>query len=516
MEKWLSMKDKNRRHIASTRRRIERRLAQAVRVNDGGPVLSAAGIRYELGNQPQAMPHGGIGAIHRLVRNCGLPWQIDRRLPLLKIHAPYHESDHVLNIAYNALCGGRVLEDIELRRNDVAFLNALGAESIPDPTTAADFCRRFESADIWSLQDAINEARIRLWRSQPRSFIEQTARVDADGTLVGTDGDCKEGMALAYNGVWGYHPLVVSFASTNEPLFIRNRSGNRPSAEGAAELFDKAIALCRKAGFTDILLRGDTDFSQTTELDRWNADGVRFIFGYDARKHMLERAASAPADAYCELVRHAERAIKTKPRRRPPNIKEQIVKQRKYKNIRLESEQVVDFEFQPTACKQAYRVVALRKNLSVERGQTKLFDEVRYFFYITNDRSLSSDQVVREANQRCNQENLIAQLKGGARALHAPVNTLNANWAYMVMASLAWTLKAWAALSLKVHPRWRHRHMRQRQLLLRMEFRTFLNAFINVPAQIIKTSRRIIYRLLAYNPSQQLFFRMLDGIGVPS
>ena len=510
------MKEKIRRRLTSRKRGIERRLADAVKVNDGGPVLNAAGIRYELANQVQAMPHGGIGAIHRLVRNSGLPQQIDRRLELLKVHAPYHESDHVLNIAYNQLCGGRVLEDIELRRNDAAFLNALGTESIPDPTTAGDFCRRFERADISALQDAINEARIRIWRSQPRSFIEQTARIDADGTLVGTDGQCKEGMALAYNGLWGYHPLVVSFAATNEPLFVRNRSGNRPSAEGAAELFDKAITLCRKAGFKDILLRGDTDFTQTTELDRWDADGVRFIFGYDAHKHMIERATSIPDEVYNDLVRRAERAIKTKPRRRPPNIKEQIVKERGYKNIRLESEEVVDFDYQPVACQRAYRIVALRKNLIVEQSQTKLFDDVRYFFYITNDRSLTCNRVVREANQRCNQENLIAQLKGGVRALHAPVNTLNANWAYMVMASLAWTLKAWTALSLPIHPRWQQRHMQQRQLLLGMEFRTFLNSFINVPAQIVRTSRRIIYRLLAFNPSQQLFFRMLAGIGVPT
>jgi hypothetical protein len=510
------VKEKIRQRIASRKRGIERRLADAVKVNDGGPVLGAAGIRYELANRVQAMSHGGIGLFHSLVRKTGLAREVDRRVKLLKIHAPYHESDHVLNIAYNQLCGGRVLEDIELRRNDVAFLNALGAQSIPDPTTEGDFCRRFERADIWALQDAINEARIRVWRSQPRSFFEQTARIDGDGTLVGTDGQCKEGMALAYNGLWGYHPLVVSFAATNEPLFICNRSGNRPSAEGAAELFDKAVVLCRKAGFSDILLRGDTDFSQTTELDRWDDDGVRFIFGYDARKHMLERATSVPANAYSELVRHADRAIKTKPRRRPPNIKEQIVKERGYKNIRLESEEVVDFDFQPVACKQAYRVVALRKNLLVERGQTKLFDDERYFFYITNDRSLNNDQVVREANQRCNQENLIAQLKDGVRALHAPVNSLHANWAYMVMASLAWSLKAWAALSLPVHPRWRQRHLQQRQLLLRMEFRTFLNAFINLPAQIVRTSRRIIYRLLAFNPSQQLFFRLLTGIGVPT
>jgi hypothetical protein len=491
-------------------------LAKAVRVNNGGRWLGGAGIRYELGERTEAIGPGGIGAMHQLVRRTGLAKQIDQRLKLLKVHAPYHESDHVLNIAYNVLCGGRVLEDIEQRRNNEAYLNALGTESIPDPTTAGDFCRRFSGYDAYQLMDAINATRVKIWKAQGSAFVEQTARIDADGTLVGTEGECKEGMALAYNGVWGYHPLVVSLAQTNEPLYVVNRSGNRPSGEGAAVLFDKAIALCREAGFRDILLRGDTDFTQTTELDRWDDDGVRFVFGYDAIKSMQQRAAQQPATAYSELVRRAEREVKTRPRQQQPKIKAQVVVQRGYKNIRLVSEQVVDFDYQPHACRRPYRIVALRKNLIVERGQTKLFDDVRYFFYITNVRSMFPEQVVAESNQRCNQENLIAQLKGGVRALHAPANTLNANWAYMVMASLAWSLKAWAALSLPVNPRWRERHLRERQQLLHMEFRTFLNTFIHIPAQIVRTSRRIIYRLLAYNPSQQLFFRLLTGIGVPT
>jgi hypothetical protein len=154
----------------------------------------------------------------------------------------------------------------------------------------------------------------------------------------------------------------------------------------------------------------------------------------------------------------------------------------------------------------------LRKNLSLERGEIVLFDDYRYFFYITNDWALSNEQVVREANSRCNQENLIAQLKDGVRALHAPVNTLNANWAYMVMASLAWTLKAWAALILPVDGRWKERHISERLTFLRMDFRTFLNTFIAVPAQIIRTGRRIIYRFLGWSRSQHVFFRFLDGV----
>jgi len=211
------------------------------------------------------------------------------------------------------------------------------------------------------------------------------------------------------------------------------------------------------------------------------------------------------------LVREAERVIKTKPRERPEKVKQRIVVERGYKDIKLLGEDVVDFEHKPKKCERTYRVVAVRKNLSHEKGELVLFEEVRYFFYITNDRTLSNDEVVREANKRCNQENLIEQLKNGVRALHAPVNTLNANWAYMVMASLAWSLKAWVTLTLPIDARWRERHTTEQLELLRMEFRGFLAAFINVPCQILRSGRRLIYRLLAWNPWQHVFFRFVDS-----
>lgn len=506
------MKKIVRQRLGAEKRRIEQRLKAAVVVNHGGPVLRGGNIQYEMAAKTSGISHGGMGAVQRVVRRIGLAEAIDANVNVLKIHKPYHESDHVLNIAYNVLCGGERLEDIELRRKDRVMLDALGTASLPDPTTAGDFCRRFDDQSIHGLMDGINKTRLKVWAQQPETFRAETARIDADGSIIPTTGECKEGMDIAYNGIWGYSALVVSLANTGEPLFLTNRPGNRPSHEGVIGLFDKAIALCRRGGFSDVLLRGDTDFSLTTELDRWSEDGVRFVFGYDARANMIAQAESISTSLYQELVRRAEREVQTRTRTRPENVKDRIVREREYKVIRTRSEEVFDFEYQPVKCRQPYRIVALRKNLSIEKGQEALFDEIRYFFYITNDWEMSCSEVVQEARHRCNQENLIAQLKGGVRALHAPVNSLHANWAYMVMAALAWSLKAWIALLMPVSPRWLATHLEQRRRLLTMDFRTFVAALIHIPCQIIRAARRIRYRVLAWNEWQGTFFRLLDAV----
>lgn len=501
-----------RRRLAREQQKIEKQLKSAVRVNEDGPVLAGGNVRYELADKTRAISHGGIGAIQRALKKIGLARHIDDNLRLLRVHAPYHESDHVLNIAFNALCGGRTLDDIEIRRNDRVFLDALGATSIPDPTTAGDFCRRFSPQTVDVLQDAINEARLAVWRRQTAASIGEVATIEGDGSLVPTDGECKEGMDISYNGVWGYHALVVTLANTGEPLFIANRSGNRPSHEGVIPYFDRAIALVRRAGFKKVMLRGDTDFALTEAFDRWDDSGVQFIFGVDARKDLIAWAASGPSDLYRELERRAEREILTRPRARPENVKDKVVRERGFRVMRTESEELIDFEHKPSKCERTYRVVALRKNISVKKGEEVLIPEIRYFFYITNNTELTCDEVVHQARARCNEENLIGQLKSGVHALHAPVNTLVANWAYMVMAALAWSIKAWVALLLPISLRWKAKHEEERRLLLTMEFRTFVAAIMSVPAQVVRTGRRIVYRLLAWNQWQHTFFRLLDVV----
>jgi len=476
-------------------------------------MFTARNIDYDLAGRVRGIAHGGVGAMLLLARRIGLVDAIDKRLQLLKVHLPYHESDHVLNLAFNPLCGGTCLEDLEHRRQDEVFLDALGTRRIPDPTTAGDFCRRFHPHHIATLLDIANEVRQRVWARQAPSFFEQ-AIVDMDGVLVPTDGECKSGADLAYDGTWGYHPLVVSLANTGEVLSLLNRRGSRPSHEGAATEVDRALRVCLEGGFRRVLLRGDTDFSQTKHLDRWSADTrVQFIFGLDntAPRHYL--ADDLAPTAWQRLERPPRYQVETQTRRRPERVKEQIVREREYENKRLVCEDVGEMSYRPVACKQDYRLVVVRKNLTVEKGETLLYDDYRYFFFLTNDWESSAADIVFQANHRCNQENLNAQLKSGVRALQAPVNTLESNWAYMVMVALGWNLKAWWALWPTESPgRHAERHRQEKETVLRMEFKTFVHAFMQRPCQIVRTSRRIIYRLLSWNPWNGMFLRVLDQL----
>ena len=500
-----------RRWLDKSKRRILRRLDKTKDTMTFKPQFRVGKIEYQVSQRYGGICCGGIGAIHTLAQRLGLIKAIDKRLHVLKIHLPYHESDHVLNIAYIPLCNGKCLQDIEWRRNDENFLNALDTRRIPDPTTAGDFCRRFTRPDLYTLMGIINDTRLKVWAEQPDSFFER-ATIDMDGTHAETTGECKEGMDISYDRLWCYHPLVLTLAETGEVLSLVNRSGSRPSHEGAAAEVDRIVPLCAKAGFRKIVLRGDTDFSQTRYLDGWDSNPrIRFFFGYDRTPNLEEIADNLPKTDWHRLERPARYPVKTQPRRRPANVKEQVVKQREFLNQRLVSEDVAEFLYRPTACRETYRMIVVRKNLSIEKGEQVLFPDERYFFYITNEYEYTPDEVVFEANDRCNQENLIAQLKNGVRALHSPVDNLESNWAYMLMTALGWNLKAWWALMLPETPgRWQEQHHAEKQRVLKMEFRTFLNAFMLLPCQIIKTGRKLVYRLLGWNPHLPIFFRLLD------
>ena len=178
------------RQLNRRKRRILRRIENKPGVERQQPMMAASNIHYEIAEKVRAISPGGIGAIHLMAQRLGLVHDINENIHLLKRYLPYHESDHVLNIAYNLLAGGSRPEHLEVRRNDEVYLDALGARRIPDPATAGDFCRRFTEPDVERLMDTFNGVRLRAWKQQPADFFEE-AFIDADGTLAPTDGVCK-------------------------------------------------------------------------------------------------------------------------------------------------------------------------------------------------------------------------------------------------------------------------------------------------------------------------------------
>lgn len=509
------MNNKIRQQLARRKRRLQKRIDKHRGFDDSRITCNA--VKYELSEKQQAVACGGLGMITQVVRQLGLRRHINSLAPVFKLYAPYDETDHILNIAFNLLAGGTCLEHLELRRNDEAYLNALGVSRIPDPTTAGDFCRRFSEDQIVSVMAAINCARQEVWKQQPDSFFD-CATIEADGHMVETGGEKKKGIGINYKGQWGYHPLIVSLAETKELLYLCNRSGNRPSHENAACYLDLAINDCRQAGFRKICLRGDTDFSQTEYLDGWHEDGVEFIFGYDAAPNLVAIAENLGKSRWKKLDRSSP--LSDKPRRKRPNYKEQVVQQNQYKNLKLASESYAEFDYQPTACSRSYRMVVVRKQIECSRGQQRLFegDEVRYFFYITNadGDELPARQVIASANQRCDQENTIAQLVA-CHALAAPLDNLQSNWAYMVFASLAWTLKQWSGMLVRVAGPESHRNKQKqvRKRVIRMEFATFLNSLMLIPAQVIRSARQAVFRVLTYRPSVDCLLMLHDHIARP-
>lgn len=496
------MKPNDSRFLNERKARIDERLDPRWQEERERPMIEGANSSYEVSGKVTALSCGGIGLIHQMVRSLGLAEAIDREVHVFKRHFPYHESDHVLNLAYNIMAGGTCLEDIELLRSNEGYLDALGAWRIPDPTTAGDFLRRFDEERLDGLTRATQQIQKKVWKHLP-SKKRRLALIDVDGTIAPTTGECKEGMDISYKGNWGYAPLIVSLANTKEVLFAVNRPGNYVSHAGAIPYMDQATELLLSGGFKQVRLRGDTDFSLTANFDRWNERGVQFVFGIDSHPSFVQLAKALVKTAYKPLKRAKKRTVKTEERARPENVKERIVKERGFKNLVLEEEHVAELPYQPSKAKGTYRMIVLRKTIRVEQGQLRLQDETVYFFYVTNIpvQELSAADVIFQANARCDQENVIEQLKNGVRAMRMPSNGLVSNGVWLVIAALAWNMKSWLSSMLP--------QQKEARELGRMEFRRFLNTIMLLPCQVVKTGRKVVLRVLTFSRWVHI---LLDGM----
>lgn len=452
-----------------------------------GPVFRHRSVRAEVIEREPVTADGGLALAHQLAMRLGLDRSINRHLHLLKLHLPYHESDHVLTHAYNLFAGGRDLEDIQNLQHSPAMKNLLGACRLPDPTTAGDFLRRFGDRDLGALQEAIDEARVKVWRKLPKRD-RQSITLDMDSTLKEVYGACKQGADFSYKGKWSYHPLLFTLAETGEPLRLVNRPGNRPSAEGAAELLGPCLEMLT-ANFGEVFLRGDSKFSRKEILRQAVAHGALFALVQEVTAPVWSAAYHLPEAQWKPL--RAKPGSRFHPasgrtRRKRRKWRREVVRRRGYRTLSTTEEWVAEINYTPEGFDRPFRLVFKRQKIR-EDWQLEWLTHYEYRAVITNipRARMSTSAIVHFAYGRCDQENAIEQSKNGLGAMRMPTGELRANGAFLLAAEIAWCLRAW--LSLLALPRDTRR----------WEWGWFRRAFVQAPAVIIRQARSAVVRFHA-------------------
>ena len=465
------------------------------------PMFTGVAIHPELSEKGMAISCGGIGLVHNLMNTFEFPKLINNKLKIFKIHKPYFESDHILNIMYNFLCGGTCIEDIELLRNSVPYMNAVGALRIPDPTTAGDFLRRFGEEDIQRLMDTMNEMSRRVFAHTLKDSDRNYGIIDIDGKIQETYGECKEKMDISYKGEWGFSTLLLTEAKTGVHIGVVNRPGNALSQEGADKELDKAAEELSKT-FDKLCFRGDSAFSLTHKFDEWTGQGIDFIFGYDRHQNLLKIAENLPENEW-ERLNKKEETFK-KERKKKAGVKAEQVIKRRYKTKTQKEAYVGEFSYRPTKCENEYRVIVVKKLLEITEGQELLFDdyEKMYLFYITNITDMDAVELVEFIHGRCNHENKIEQMDNGIHGLKMPAAEFLANWAYMIIAAMSWNIKSYLGLLLPDKSCGRR--------IIACEFKSFQNMLVNIPCLILNKGRQIVYRYLDCSQWIETVFALFD------
>jgi hypothetical protein len=452
-----------------------------------GPVFRHRTLAASTIERERVTRDGGLALAHQLVTRLGLDRSIDRHLHLLQLHLPYHESDHVLTHAYNLFIGGRDLVDIQDLQHSTAVKNLLGACRIPDPTTAGDFLQRFSPVHLECLQEAIDEARVKVWRKLPRRD-RQSITMDMDSSFKKVYGVCKQGADFSYKKEWSYHPLLFTLAETGECLRLINRPGNRPSAEGAAEELGPCLDLLT-ANFRRVYLRGDSKFAEKDILRQAEEASACFAIVHEITSDLWWTAFRLPETAWKEFraepgtVRPSRSGQR---RRRRPRVRRRIARRRGYSTLSTVREWVAEIPYCPGGFEKPFRLVFKRQWIRDER-QEEFFTHYEYRAVISNipKSEMSPSALVHFAYRRCNQENAIEQAKNGLGAMRMPTGELLANGAFLLAAEIAWCLRAW--LSLLALPRetrcW--------------EWGWFRRAFVHAPAKIIAQARSAVVSFYA-------------------
>lgn len=463
-----------------------------------GRVVRLRKTHVEVDRRAPVTPYGGLALAAAFVRRFRVAQRLDERVHVFKRHVPYHESDHVLAQAFNLYVGGTCIEDQANLQNDPGVLALVGACRLPDPTTAGDFLRRFDETQnpgsLAALRKTVDEVQSAVWkklrRSRAKGTVSTPVFVDLDGHHKKLYGVKKEGADFSYKGQWSYYPLVVSMAETGEALAIRNRSGNEPAHQGADDVLDEVLPRVREMG-RPVVVRGDSEFDQAKLRTACERQGAHFAFvGREFKNrpriaHSIPEADWQPFRTRAARQRAERAAIQPfKPRRRDADVRRQRARERGYRNLQLVQQSVAEVPWQPAGSEKTYRLVIRRQLIEHSDGQERMFADYRYRYVVTDlPRSWSTEDVIDTTYQRCDQENVIAQMGSGRALWRMPVGEFAGNSAWLEIARLAWNLGKWIA-----------------QLVLpaevvRWEWKRFRQAYVYLAAHVVRRANQVWVRL---------------------
>jgi hypothetical protein len=461
----------------------------------GGRVSRLPRTHVEVDERSEVTPYGGLAIATALLRRFKVAERIDRHVKVFRLHLPYHESDHVLAQALNLYVGGTCIEDVANLQHSEAARRIIGACRVPDPTTAGDFLRRLHETEhqLPGLRCAVDEVQGEVWRRLRcgrGKGDEAWSIVDVDGHVKPLYGVQKEG-ADFYKSTWCYQPLIVSLAGTGECLAIRNRPGSVRSSDGTAVVLDLVLPRVRERG-GQMLVRGDSDFDRSDVRAACDRAGAYFAFvgrEFTDRPKLVEAIAESQwkpfrTRAHRERVEQRNRPTYVS-RRKKPNRRRQRARARNFTEKQLVKQWIGEV-MQTDADGKPYRLVIRRQLIEHREGQRTLFEEYRYRYIVTSlPASVSTQEVIDLTYERCDQENMIAQLGSGLAAWRMPVAEFDGNSAWLEIARLAWNLGKWIAqLALPSE-------------VVRWEWKRFRQAFVYVAAQVIRRSRQIVLRFSA-------------------
>ena len=456
-----------------------------------GRVMRHPLLHLESDPRGEMTHYGGLVLAQQFVRRFGVAQRLDGALRLFKRHAPYHESDHVLALAYTLYADGTCLEDQAVLQGSEAVRRLVGACRIPDPTTAGDFLRRFRTTqDLERLSGVIDAVQEAVWsklsgKARRQRKKHEFALVDLDGHIKPLYGVQKEGADFSYNGRWSYQPLVVSLAGSGECLKVVNQPGSARPSDAAAGALKEVLPRVRRH-FRNALVRGDTDFDRSDIFNAAIDEGAYFAIGARVYPNRAALVEAIGKKNWQPFFPRAERGQRGGPSRHvyTKNWRRQKAAERGFRRLRTVKQWLSEIDYQPHGLDSACRMIVRRVLIEETDGQGALFTHFRYRLVLTNlPRSYTAREVIDLTYQRCDQENVIEQFGQGIAGWRMPVAEFRGNSAWLQIARLAWNLGKWIAqIALPTE-------------VVRWEWKRFRRHFVYLAAKVLKIGRRLVVRL---------------------